>query len=208
MQELPFDQRVATLHYQPGHFVDVGNTDFGRALWRWMRRVDNVTRMETATQFEQPAVEPLGRYLAAEFGAEVSQDRVKQCIGHMARQIMEAIGYPLEKADHRIARNPLFTTAARYGEPEAQVQKGMKITKEQRSAWLERTANSPFNIWLNRQVRNCDGTLDLARLYAVAEAHGVTDRYDALNPGQQRMNIGVKLRAVVPPETYGDTGAT
>jgi hypothetical protein len=73
----------------------------------------------------------------------------------------------------------------------------MQITSEQRRAWKDTTANGPFNRWLDPQVRDATGSLDLDRLYAVAREHGVTDEYRHLNPGQQRMNIGVRLRKVV-----------
>jgi hypothetical protein len=60
----------------------------------------------------------------------------------------------------------------------------MKITSDQRAAWAERTANDDFNRWLNPQVRNPGGTLDLDRLYAVAARWGVGADYRHLNAGQ------------------------
>jgi hypothetical protein len=76
----------------------------------------------------------------------------------------------------------------------------MKITPEQRQAWLEKTAKSGFNVWLDQQVKGPDGKLDLERLYEVARRYGIEKRYDHLNPGQQRMNIGVMLRTRVTHE--------
>jgi hypothetical protein len=67
---------------------------------------------------------------------------------------------------------------------------------------MEKTANSPFNRWLDPQVKNANGTLDLDKLYAVARRWGITERYDHLNPGHARMNIGVKLRTAVPVGEY------
>lgn len=80
----------------------------------------------------------------------------------------------------------------------------MRITSEQRDAWLQNTAHSPFNLWLEPQVRGPDGQLDLARLYAVARRYGIDrqTRYSHLNPGQQRMIIGNMLRRIVPAEEY------
>ncbi len=78
----------------------------------------------------------------------------------------------------------------------------MTITREQREAWLKNTADSPFNRWLDRQVKSSDGTLDLDKLYEVARRYRIEKRYDHLNPGQQRMNIGVMLRNRVPAEEY------
>lgn len=80
----------------------------------------------------------------------------------------------------------------------------MKITPEQREAWLQNTANSRFNRWLEPQVRGPDGQLDLARLYEVANRYGIDGqtRYSHLNPGQQRMIVGNILRRIVPADEY------
>ena len=43
-----------------------------------------------------------------------------------------------------------------------------------------------------------DGKMDLERLYALAREYGIIKRYDTLNPGQQRINIGNQLRRRVP----------
>jgi hypothetical protein len=58
--------------------------------------------MQTATDLDRVAVEPLGKYLVLEFGEEAIDDRFKQFIGHIARQIMEAIGY---KHDRKSLQN-------------------------------------------------------------------------------------------------------
>ncbi len=49
------------------------------------------------------------------YGPEVGQDRLKQMIGHMARQVMEAIGYQIEqpRKSIRITRENLFSSGAR-----------------------------------------------------------------------------------------------
>ena len=42
-------------------------------------------------------------------------------------------------------------------------------------------------MWLDGQVKRPDGTLDLEKLYAVAERYGIDKRYDRLNakPGKR-----------------------
>ena len=81
----------------------------------------------------------------------------------------------------------------------------MRITKEQRETWIKKTANSPFNVWLAQQIRDREGRLDLEKLHSVAKRYGITDvdRYKTLNPGQQRMSIGNRLRSLVDPSEYG-----
>ncbi|WP_426435579.1 hypothetical protein [Bradyrhizobium genosp. P] len=134
--------------------------------------------------------------------SEIAEDRLKQMIGHMARQIMEAMRFELDRSGLRITRESMFTTATRYKEPSSNRDRAMKITQEQRRAWIEKTAGSPFNLWLDAQVKNTDGSLNLDRLYKVASGYGIKNDYRHLNPGQQRMTIGIKLRTKVPKSAY------
>lgn len=205
MNEIPLDSRVAELTYEPANFADLAQTPLGELLWHWMRRVDTVARMEAASYLERAAVEPLGPILVREFGEDASDDRFKQMVGHMARQIMEAIGHDLVQKGMSILKG-MFASGARYQRPQDARDRSMRITPEQRLAWLRRTADTPFNRWLRALTTASDGSLDLTRLYKVAEKHGIDDlgRYAKLNPGQQRMSIGNRLRKLVPPETYVD----
>ena len=74
------------------NFRDLYETEVGGELWGFLTRPDNVLRMETASQLERAALEPLASGLVTEFGDEVRDDRTKQMLGHMTRQIMEARG--------------------------------------------------------------------------------------------------------------------
>lgn len=76
----------------------------------------------------------------------------------------------------------------------------MEISKERRERWKQVTKDGPFNRWLDPLVQGADGSLNLESLYLIARAFGVHDRYDHLNPGQIRMNIGNRLRPLVPEE--------
>ncbi|MER8639324.1 hypothetical protein [Mesorhizobium sp. M1365] len=189
------------LVYRPKNFRDLAETDLGRAIWSYLKEHDNQIRMETATLLERAAVEPLAAGLVAEFGEDVADDRTKQMIGHMVRQVMEALGYMPDRSALRITRPSLFTSGTTY-RPMGSDPRAMKITREQREAWVKNTKNSAFNVWLNKQVRDENGDLLLDRLYAVAKKYGIEKRYDNLNPGQQRMNIGVQLRKLVDPKEY------
>ena len=200
------DGRLADLRYDAQNFSDLFAA-VGQQVWEFMRRYDNVVRMETATFLERAAVEPLGPHLLDEFGAEINQDRQRQMIGHMARQVMEALGYEIDRSSLRLTRPNMFTTATAYRRKGLARDRAMQITREQREKWASDTANSDFNIWLNGRVRRADGTLDVEALYATAKEFGVTQEYRQLNPGQQRMNIGSRLRGVVPPETYQSQNA-
>ncbi|RUV37536.1 hypothetical protein [Mesorhizobium sp. M7A.F.Ca.MR.148.00.0.0] len=190
------------LRYVPQNFRDLAETELGKELWSFLKHRDNLIRMETATLLDRAAVEPLAAGLVAEFGEEVSDDRVKQMIGHMVRQVMAALGYRPDRSALRITRPSLFTSGTTYRQEGSDPREAMKITKEQREAWIKNTKNSAFNVWLNQQVRDENGILVLDRLYAVARKYRIEKRYDNLNPGQQRMNIGVQLRKLVDPKEY------
>ncbi len=193
---------LTELDYDPQNFRDLFETDLGQAIWVFMKRPENVVRMETATYLDRAAVEPLAPGLLRMFGPEIAEDRLKQLIGHMARQIMEAMGFELDRTGLRITRESMFSTAARYKEPSGPRDRSMRITQEQRRAWMEKTAASSFNLWLDARVKNSDGSLDLERLYKVASSYGIENDYRHLNPGQQRMTIGIKLRKKVPAAEY------
>ncbi len=195
--------KLDSITYDAQNFRDLAETELGLALWAFLIRPDNLIRMETATLLDRAAVEPLAAGLVAEFGDEVRDDRTKQMIGHMTRQVMEALGYELDRTGMRITRPSLFTSGATYRRPDRGA-RPMKIRREQREAWVKNTANSPFNRWLDGQVKRPDGTLDLEKLYGIAQRYGIDKRYERLNPGQQRMNIGVMLRSRVPQEHYAD----
>ena len=85
----------------------------------------------------------------------------------------------------------------------------MHFTRAQRDDWNAFTKESSFNRWLRDQVNHADGTLDLDRLHALAAQYGIDARarYGHLNPGQQRMNVGNRLRSLVPQEMYAGLGS-
>ncbi len=92
----------------------------------------------------------------------------------------------------------------RAGRIEA-VSHGLKVVDaDARRILREGTKHDAFNRWPNRQVRGSAGDLDLdlGRLYEVALSFGVDERYDHLSPGRQRINVGKRLRRVVPKATY------
>src|ERR1035437_9020868 len=63
-----------------------------------------------------------------------------------------------------------------------------QLTAE-KTGWKKRRTVHSYR-WLNRQVKNADGTLNLDKLYEVARRWHIEERYEHLNAGQIRMNIG------------------
>ncbi len=100
--------------YDPGRFVDLADSELGRALWGFLNERDNVLRMETASELRRPAVEALATRLVGRFGERVREGRVKQMIGHMTRQVMEARGFAIDAQGVRVRTGGLFVRATRY----------------------------------------------------------------------------------------------
>jgi hypothetical protein len=101
--------------FEAGTFRELADTQMGRDLWAFLNEQDNIIRMETATYLERPAVEPLSPGLLTRFGAGVRQDRTKQMIGRMVRQIIEPRGYRIDQQNVRISREDnMFASGTRY----------------------------------------------------------------------------------------------
>jgi len=105
---------LTNLNYDPEHFRSIFESELGQAIWRYLREHDNVVRMLTATYLKRAAVEPLQPGLLAQFGPDVTADRVKQFIGHAVRRIMEANHHHLDRQGARIIQKDLFTSGSRY----------------------------------------------------------------------------------------------
>ncbi|MCA9565060.1 MAG: hypothetical protein KC561_16295 [Myxococcales bacterium] len=106
------------MSYESKQFSDIADSPLGKRLWDFLNEHDNIIRAETATYLGRPAVEPLGPILVQqfpEFGKGTIEDRIKQTIGHMTRQILEERGYTVDRQGVRIKRddNP-FVSATRY----------------------------------------------------------------------------------------------
>jgi len=99
------------------NFSGLFATNLGEKLWARITDEKTVHDMEVATKLRRPAVEAIGDDLIAEFGAPVRENRVKQMIGHMARQVMEKRGYVLDVQRVPVRFSKLFSTASRYKRP-------------------------------------------------------------------------------------------
>ena len=107
----------AQFDFDVGSFTDVvaSHAALVKKLWEWMWENDNVIRMETASDLNRVAVEPLQRFLLRDFDKEViRQHRTKQMIGRMARQILEQRGFTWAGKDYKVPTGDLFTTGSKY----------------------------------------------------------------------------------------------
>jgi len=104
--------------YEPGVFSKLYDSPIGVQLWGFLNEAESVIRMETATGLERPAVEGLEEPLLERFGSSVLEDRTKQMIGHMVRQVMERNGYIIDVQNVKITNGAPFSRATRYKLPE------------------------------------------------------------------------------------------
>jgi hypothetical protein len=199
------ERSLQGLTYDPKNFRLFNQMEFREALWRFLLRPDNLIRMQTATYFRRPAVEPLSPGLLAQFGSELAEDRIKQMIGHMVAQIMRTMGYELDAEGLRITRPGLFSTGARYRALDRDPsEKITKMTWNERQNWLKRNGGDDFNRWLDEQVRRQDGSIDEEKLQAIAKRYVVAERQPEIGANYRRLNIGVLLRARVAGNARDD----
>lgn len=102
--------------YNPEKFSSLYQSPLGQDLWQFLTSADNVARLETASELSKPAVEGIAEKLLDHFREKVLDDRVKQMIGHMVRQILEQNGWVLDQGDVKVQSVP-FTKATRYRRP-------------------------------------------------------------------------------------------
>lgn len=103
------------MNYDTGRYSTTFANEGGQKIWEFLVDPENLIRMETATYLSRPAIEPLSPFLVEQFGDHVRQDRIKQMMGHMVRQIMESKGYVLQQGNVKISSaNNIFTRASRY----------------------------------------------------------------------------------------------
>lgn len=105
------------LSYKPEKFASLYATDLGQRLWVYLTSRETIARLDTACQLSKPAVEGIEEDLLDQFKEEVLPDRVKQMVGHMVRQVLEAEGWVLDQSDVKV-QSALFAKASRYRRPE------------------------------------------------------------------------------------------
>ncbi|MDE0000258.1 MAG: hypothetical protein OXQ89_21145 [Rhodospirillaceae bacterium] len=104
--------------YIPGPFAAPAATKLGRDLWAFLLDEANIRAMEVATDLGAPAVAGIEEALLRRFGEDVLDDRIKQMIGHMTRQVMERRGFVVDQMEVRLNSVP-FAKATRYRRADA-----------------------------------------------------------------------------------------
>jgi hypothetical protein len=106
---------VNGFQFDPARFADVAATSLGKRLLKFLAEAENVLRLEVASELRHPAVEGVAALLVERFGDEVRDDRTKQFIGFVTRQILEARGFVLDAQNLRTRFGAgLFSRGSRY----------------------------------------------------------------------------------------------
>ena len=128
--------------YRPGPFGNISSTDIGLRLWDFLNQDSTIRLMEDASDRGRPAVEPLSALLLEQFGqVEIAEDRIKQMIGHMIRQVLERSDYDLVADAVSVRDKELFTRGARYErripDTEKKPSAGKSVAEDGRVATVE-----------------------------------------------------------------------
>ena len=99
--------------YKPGSFATNAATPLGRKLWAFLNDDASVRAMEVATDLGAPAVAGIAEALLRRFRGDVLDNRTKQMVGHMARQVMERRGFVVDQKEVKMNSVP-FAKATRY----------------------------------------------------------------------------------------------
>jgi hypothetical protein len=190
---------LSGFRYRPDHFT-LGCGNVQDALWSFVLLPENVIRMEAVTAVERPAVEALSGPLVLEFGREIAQSSIKQMVGHMVRQVMEALDYEVDRHRVRITRPGLFATGMTFRRPSQPRSRSVTVTAEHRQEWLNTAETDEFNCWLNDMIAKADGGTDLERLRSVAANWEI--KLWGYRPILDRIKLGIILRGQVPPAEY------
>ena len=100
--------------YNPQQFQSTFSTPLGNDLWKFLNEHDNVIRLQTASELRRPALEALATRIIDKFGSPARDDRVKQMMGHMTKQILESSNFEWETFHIKVRNGDLFTYASRY----------------------------------------------------------------------------------------------
>ena len=99
--------------YDAGPFTDVAST-WGEQLWAFLNEPPAIASMINASDIGSPAAESVAMALFQRFGDGIRQDRVKQFIGFLIRQVMERNGYEHISYGQHTQDNTVFITASVY----------------------------------------------------------------------------------------------
>lgn len=181
---------------RPWHFAQLFGEPRGQRLWATLNTPEYVSCLETATALHQPAVKGIEEPLLRDFGADVIEDRFKQMIGHMVRQIMERHGYEVAQQKVKIDSIPFYagTRYKRRGEwiyhvwRKSKDQRACALTADKQGAHLPTITGARWLYW-----RSFSGLLRARVMFGMESADQA--RKDILSQGYYLVTMARVLRA-------------
>lgn len=114
---MPIEYQKLNINYDPKQFTTAFNENDGQKIWDFLIHPANYIRYEIAVKLRRPPVEVIDDLLAQEFSLNtVTKMQVKQMIGHMINQIMDALGYRHLSYNCRIqnSNKQIFSSGSKY----------------------------------------------------------------------------------------------
>jgi hypothetical protein len=182
--------------YDPGTFAQLFKEPRGQRLWATLNTPEYVSCLVTATALHQPAVKGIEEPLLKDFGADVMEDRFKQMVGHMVRQIMERQGYEVDQQKVKIDSIP-FYAGTRYKRRDEWVYhvwrksddpRACALTADRQGAQLPAQAGVRWHYW-----RSFSGLLRASVMFDMTSE--VQARKDILDQGYHLVTMARVLRA-------------
>lgn len=186
--------------YEAGVYRDLADAPATRGLWPFLNEPESILKMELASRLGRPAVEGLEEELLERFGDTVLADRVKQMIGHMARQVMERHGWRLDAQNVKINNGGPFSRGSRYRRTQqftlhvhqsASDAREFALTREPGDRALPRTHRGAKVRWISRGI--VKDRLRLSVLYGLHDADRVLVEVE--QKGFLIVRVGRVLRA-------------
>jgi hypothetical protein len=154
-------------------------------IWQSLIRPDNILRLETANSLGHPSIEGVWSILIGEHGFEINEPTIRREIDEMVGQIMKSRGYDRQDVRRRRRLDLISSDSSFHPRPDG--------------------GPDQFNRWLDEQVLSPDDEIDPEKLVEVAGGWKVTLSVDPQDVVIGRLELGVKLRPIVPPSEY-ETG--
>jgi hypothetical protein len=102
------------MNFDPDKFKDVYQTQDGKRAWEVLTTSDAISRMKAVSDIRKPAVLAVEELLLREFDEAFLNDRFKQMVGFMIKQIMLENGYQLDGQNKPVSGRGAFSKASRY----------------------------------------------------------------------------------------------
>lgn len=107
------------LRYNPRTFASLYETELGQKIWEFVIQDATVATMKTAARIKKTPVELIEEAFLEHFEDHRLEldDRVKQMVGDMVKQVMAAHGYVIDQQNVKIPKG-FFSRGTRYRHPD------------------------------------------------------------------------------------------